>query len=156
MRNLNHCPIPPGVFCLFFPMHLLFCLFCFSVSGHCAVKDPRRQDQSMMWCALAWQVLERPACSHGSVVRAATASYQQQVCAHNICYKLWREPFLGKNVRTWIEAHTAHSYTRHLSLTCALSCFKNILSAGLELQIDNAIQVLQLLDRGMHVFSMSS
>lgn len=47
-------------------------VFCFSVSGHCAVKDPHRQDQSTMWCALAWLVLERPACSHASVVRAAT------------------------------------------------------------------------------------
>lgn len=59
-------------------------MFCVSVSGRCAVKDPHHQDQSMMWCALVWQVLERPACSHGSVVRAVTVSCPQQVCAHNI------------------------------------------------------------------------
>lgn len=45
-------PSVPGAFRLFSNAFICFVFFCFSVSGHCAVKDPRLQDQSMMSCAL--------------------------------------------------------------------------------------------------------
>lgn len=55
--------------------------FSFSVSGRCAVKDPRHRDQNMTWCASALQALGKPACCRDSATKAAMELSPQQVGA---------------------------------------------------------------------------
>lgn len=68
--------------------HSTYChvLFVSSVSGRCAVKDPRHRDQNMTWCALALQALEKPACCRGYATRAVMALSPQPVGAQIFVY----------------------------------------------------------------------
>lgn len=143
----NPCPPAfPTSLTVSFPLHSLSYLLSFSVFGHCAVKDLRHQDLSMMWCASAWQVLEKPACFHASVVKAATASFPQQVSAEEDEYT----SILVKKLNTQTNVLFPHKISKNV-------CFKNMLSFRLESQITvNTVQVSQLSNSGKNVFSLHS